>query len=77
MSDKVIVVFGATGTQGGSVVDALLKDGWKVRGVTRNPDSEAAQKLAAKGVAIVKGDCNLPAEDLQPLFHGMCSCLLN
>ncbi|MBE3046152.1 NmrA family NAD(P)-binding protein [Candidatus Bathyarchaeota archaeon] len=44
-----IVVLGATGQQGGSVVESLLQNGnWKVRGVTRNVESEAAKKLAAK-----------------------------
>ena len=34
-------MIGATGAQGGSVVDALLADGkYKVRGATRDPESE-------------------------------------
>lgn len=55
---KLIVVTGATGAQGGSVVDALLKDPskWKVRAVTRNTTSDAAKKLAEKGVEVVKCD---------------------
>lgn len=45
----IIVILGATGQQGSSVVDAFLQNGnWKVRGVTRNVESEAAKKLAAK-----------------------------
>lgn len=58
MADKkLILVFGATGAQGGSVVDFLLKDGkYKVRGVTRNVNSEKAKALAAKGVEVVTGD---------------------
>jgi uncharacterized protein YbjT (DUF2867 family) len=68
---KVVVVFGATGAQGGSVVDALLQDGWIVRGVTRNPDSDSARKLTGEGVSVVKGDVSLPVEELQPLFHGV------
>lgn len=44
-----IVVLGATGQQGNSVVNSLLQNGnWKVRGVTRNLESEPAKKLAAK-----------------------------
>ena len=47
---KVIVVFGATGMQGGSVARALLGDNkYKVRAITRNPDSDKAKELAEKG----------------------------
>ena len=44
MADKpVIVVTGATGQQGGSVVKFLLEDdGFRIRAVTRNPDSPKA-----------------------------------
>lgn len=46
---STICVLGATGTQGGSVCEVLLKNKkWKVRGVTRNVNSESAKKLAAK-----------------------------
>jgi len=58
MSDKkVVFVAGATGSQGGSVVDALLKHGgWKIRILTRNADAAKAKELAKKGVEIVQGD---------------------
>lgn len=48
---QVIVVFGATGTQGGSVLRALLKDkrNFTVRAVTRNTESPKAKALAALG----------------------------
>ena len=50
------LVTGATGKQGGGVVENLLS-GNKVaiRALTRNPDSPAAKSLAAKGVELVKG----------------------
>jgi nucleoside-diphosphate-sugar epimerase len=48
---KIIAVIGSTGKQGGSVVDTFLKEsGWRVRALTRNPDSPAAHKLKEKGV---------------------------
>ncbi|KAK7048077.1 NmrA domain-containing protein [Favolaschia claudopus] len=54
---RIVTVFGATGLQGGSVVDALLKDGSFVpRAITRDPDSDASKKLKARGVEVVKGD---------------------
>jgi uncharacterized protein YbjT (DUF2867 family) len=54
--DQIIVVTGATGRQGGAVARCLLADGWRVRGVTRSPDSNAARKLAAVGVQVVRAD---------------------
>ena len=43
---KKILVFGATGAQGGSVARALLERGkFDVRAFTRNPESPAAQQL--------------------------------
>lgn len=35
-----ILVAGATGNQGGAALRHLLADGWKVRALTRNPDSK-------------------------------------
>ncbi|KAJ8103357.1 hypothetical protein POJ06DRAFT_67721 [Lipomyces tetrasporus] len=54
---QIIVILGITGVQGSSVADTYLQTaGWKVRGVTRNPESDNAKGWAAKGVEIVKGD---------------------
>lgn len=55
---KIIAVTGATGAQGGGVVNVMKKTpGWKVRAVTRNPDSDAAKKLAEDGsVEVVRAD---------------------
>lgn len=62
---KLLVVFGATGQQGGSVVDYVVNDPelskqYKVRGVTREPSKPAAQALQQKGVEVVKGDIDDP-----------------
>jgi len=52
---KIVVVIGATGLQGGSVVTSLLKEGgFKVRALTRNPENDQAKALAARGVEIIK-----------------------
>ncbi|HSL29355.1 MAG TPA: NmrA/HSCARG family protein, partial [Anaerolineales bacterium] len=53
---KIIVVVGATGRQGGQVVRHLLKQGWRVRGVTRKPESKKAADLKALGVEVVRAD---------------------
>ncbi|OWA04432.1 NmrA family protein [Streptomyces sp. CS113] len=54
----VIAVFGATGQQGGAVVDALLAREARVRALVRTPTSDRAQALAARGVepAVVRID---------------------
>ena len=54
--DKLILVSGVTGRQGGAVARELLSRGYPVRGLTRNPDSERAQQLAGLGIEMVKGD---------------------
>jgi uncharacterized protein YbjT (DUF2867 family) len=55
-NQRLVLVTGATGSQGGSVVQALLERGHKVRGMTRNANSQAAKKLRQRGVEVVAGD---------------------
>lgn len=50
-----ILVFGATGQQGGSVARALLNAGWFVRAMVRNPSSSASLALQDAGAEIVAG----------------------
>lgn len=56
MKNRVVVVTGATGSQGGAAVRALVDDGATVRALTRRPDSKAADALRARGALPVKGD---------------------
>lgn len=56
---KVLVVFGATGKQGGSVVKAVLGDpkaaaAFSIRAITRDTSKPAAQALEKQGVELVK-----------------------
>jgi uncharacterized protein (TIGR02246 family) len=53
---QTILVTGATGKQGGAVLRHLLGSAFKLRALTRNPESAAAHALAAKGVELVQGD---------------------
>ena len=58
-SKKTIVVFGATGAQGGGLAQAILSDPnseFHVRAVTRNADSEKAKQLEAQGAEVVEAD---------------------
>ena len=57
-SNETILVTGATGKQGGALVRELAGKGFRLRAMTRRPDSEAAQKLRAAGVEVVGGDLN-------------------
>ncbi|KAI8932976.1 hypothetical protein NX059_010444 [Plenodomus lindquistii] len=44
MGTKIIAITGATGSQGGGVVNVMKQTpGWKVRAITRNPNSDAAK----------------------------------
>jgi uncharacterized protein YbjT (DUF2867 family) len=56
MSTKKILVTGATGQQGGSVINALVGKGYSIFGMTRNPNSDRAKALAGRGVEVVAGD---------------------
>jgi uncharacterized protein YbjT (DUF2867 family) len=53
---KLVLVTGATGKQGGAVVEALLTRGHQGRALTRNPASPAANRLREQGVEIAVGD---------------------
>ncbi|KAH7409753.1 hypothetical protein BKA64DRAFT_571296 [Cadophora sp. MPI-SDFR-AT-0126] len=69
-SQKLIVILGATGNQGGSVANAFLGDAnWKVRALTRNKSSPKAQALAGRGAQIVEADLDKP-ETFSAAFEG-------
>ncbi|KAI8518438.1 NmrA-like domain-containing protein 1 [Branchiostoma belcheri] len=67
---KLITVFGATGSQGGSVASALLEDqDFKVRAVTRNASSDKAKALQEKGAEVVVASLDDPST-LEPALQG-------
>ncbi|MEK3737773.1 NmrA/HSCARG family protein [Paenibacillus sp. FSL H7-0941] len=57
---KVILVTGATGLQGGSVAREALKQGFKVRILVRDKNSTKAQALIQKGAEAVVGNFDDP-----------------
>lgn len=70
MEQKLVVVCGATGNQGGSVARRFLRDsGFRVRGLTRDTGSEKAQELIKLGVEMVQADVEDPAS-LEAGFRG-------
>jgi uncharacterized protein YbjT (DUF2867 family) len=56
MAGKLVLVTGATGQQGGAIARELLGKSYKVRAMTRNPDSDKAKALKKAGAEVVKGD---------------------
>lgn len=66
---RTLTIVGATGNQGGSVIDAVLAhpaltERYGLRGITRNLTSSSAKALTAKGVELVQADLDDP-ESLQ------------
>ena len=55
MTDRPILVLGATGGQGGAVAEALLDRARPVRAMVRRPDAPSARGLADRGVDVVAG----------------------
>src|SRR5215472_11347079 len=60
-ADKLVLVTGATGRQGGAVIRHMLPKGWKLRALTRKTDGASLQRLASQGIEVVKGDMEDPA----------------
>lgn len=54
--DKIILVTGATGHQGGAAARHLLEDGWRVRALTRDPNKAEAHSLSELGAEVVRAD---------------------
>lgn len=60
---RLLTIFGATGNQGGAVIDVILADPelqqkYSLRGVSRNASSRSAQTLVQKGVEMVSATVN-------------------
>ena len=67
MSSRPILVAGATGRQGGSVVRHLLERQLTVRALVLRPQSDRAKALAGQGIEIAEGDM----DDLASLKKAM------
>lgn len=57
---KIVLVTGATGSQGAAVARALLHRGWAVRALVRDRGKPAALALEALGARLVAGDLDDP-----------------
>jgi uncharacterized protein YbjT (DUF2867 family) len=65
-----VLVTGATGSQGGATARALLAMGTRIRFLTRDPKSDAAQALVASGAQAAQGDLGDPAS-IAAAMHGV------
>lgn len=73
---KIIAVTGATGSQGGGVINVMKNvPGWKVKALTRSPTSDAAKKLAEEGIEVVQADFN-DERSLRGAFE-VSACILH
>jgi uncharacterized protein YbjT (DUF2867 family) len=66
---KIIVVVGATGRQGREVVRQLVRDDWRVKGMTRNTDSKKALAIRDLGAELVPADLD-DITTLESAFQG-------
>ena len=64
-----VAVAGATGNQGGAVARRLLERGHHVRGLTRHPDGQPANRLREAGAEILTADAEQPGS-LVPAVTG-------
>lgn len=55
-NERLILVTGATGKQGGAALRHLREKGFGVRALTRDPDRPEARALGVHGVEVAKGD---------------------
>jgi uncharacterized protein YbjT (DUF2867 family) len=69
--ERLILVCGATGSQGGAVARSLLDRGFRVRALTREPQKPEAQALAEQGAEVVQGDMEDRSAMDQVLVEGI------
>ncbi len=72
MATPILAVTGATGSQGGGLVRAILGDtkrGFAVRAITRKPGSEKALELKKLGAEVIAADLD-DAASLRRAFEG-------
>jgi uncharacterized protein YbjT (DUF2867 family) len=69
--ERLILVCGATGSQGGAVARSLLDRGFRVRALTRDPQKPEAQALAEQDAEVVQGDMDDRSAMDQVLVEGI------
>ncbi|MGH9620152.1 MAG: NmrA/HSCARG family protein [Bryobacteraceae bacterium] len=59
--ERLILVTGATGRQGGAALHHLRERGFGIRAITRDPEKPAARQLAGRSVEVVRAGLDDPA----------------
>ena len=74
-SERVILITGATGRQGGAVYRHLRKKGFKVRALARDPNSNQARQLTGHGEKVLRGNLDDPDSLMRAMdgAHGVFS----
>jgi len=58
--DKIVLISGATGRQGGAVIRHMLPKGWKLRALMRGATSSAPAEFAREGIEPVQLKADIP-----------------
>ena len=68
-ADKLLLITGATGRQGGSVIRHMLPKNWKLRALVFKAGEATVQNLRSQGIEVVRGNLEDPAS-LEPATRG-------
>lgn len=72
---QAFFVSGATGAQGGYVARQLLEAGQEIHVIARNPESDTARDLAAKGANVFRGDFDI--DSMEQAAKGCIGAFIN
>lgn len=56
MTERTLLITGATGKQGGATIRSLTGSEFRLRAMTRKPHAEAARDLKNRGIEVIEGD---------------------
>ncbi|KEF51072.1 uncharacterized protein A1O9_12888, partial [Exophiala aquamarina CBS 119918] len=66
--EKIIIDLGATGNQGGAVVELFLREGgWQIRAATQDLSGTKARPLSGREAELIQADFDHP-KTLVPVF---------
>jgi uncharacterized protein YbjT (DUF2867 family) len=70
MTDRTLLITGATGKQGGATIRSLHGSDFRLRAMTRRPHGDAARDLTNRGIEVVEGDLD-DEESLKRALEGV------
>ena len=66
-AERLVLVTGSTGNQGGAVASSLFDRGFAVRALTREPDKPEARDLGVRGAEVVRGTSTTVPQSIRRL----------